>query len=148
MDAERPRLVGNSADAFHLNSLYGVILHRGRKTLGRDVLPIASLNTVSLLGAEVYGRAYGGGLLKLEPREADRIPVPSLSIVQQRRDHLLALRPSIAHALERGHLATAVTLVDSVLWSKSSLTPKVLGTLRKTREFLFQRRSNRSKGRA
>jgi adenine-specific DNA-methyltransferase len=145
MDSERPRLVTNSADAYHLNSLYGVTLRRGRKKLGRDLLPLASLNTMSLLGAEVYGRSYGGGLLKLEPREADRIPVPSLTLLQERREHLMALRPQIAYALEHGHVAHAVTIVDQVLWSKELLPPRVLETLRQAREFLFQRRSNRSR---
>jgi adenine-specific DNA-methyltransferase len=146
MDYERPRLITNSADAYHLNSLYGVKLKRGRKQIGCELLPLASLNTVSLLGAEVHGRSYGGGLLKLEPREADRIPVPILSLVQQQREQLLALRPQVAYAMERGDLAKAVTTVDEVLWSKDQTTGDVLDTLRQTREFLFQRRSTRSRG--
>jgi adenine-specific DNA-methyltransferase len=145
MDYERPRLITNSADAHHLNSLYGVRLKRGRKQIGRELLPLASLNTLSLLGAEIYGRSYGGGLLKLEPREADRIPIPCLSLVQEQRHHLAALRPQIAYAIEHGHLANAVAVVDQVLWSKERTTADVLDSLRKTREFLFRRRCARSR---
>jgi adenine-specific DNA methylase len=147
MDYERPRLITNSADAYHLNSLYGVKLRRGRKHIGRELLPLATLNTISLLGAEVHGRSYGGGLLKLEPREADRIPVPSFLLVQEQRNHLIAIRPQVAYALERGNLAKAVAMVDQILWSNDQKAARVLDTLRQTREFLFQRRSMRARGR-
>jgi adenine-specific DNA-methyltransferase len=145
MDSERPRLVTNSANAYHLNSLYGMRLRRGRKQIGRELLPVASLNTISLLGAEVYGRSYGGGLLKLEPREADRIPVPCIELVQERREHLLALRPQIVYSLDRGNLMDAVAMVDKLLWSTDRSTVDLLEILRQTREFLFRRRSERSR---
>jgi hypothetical protein len=148
MDHERPRLVTNAASAQHLNSLYGVRLKRGRKQIGSQLLPLATLNTVSLLGAEVHGRAYGGGLLKLEPRDADRIPVPSLAVIQASESALDALRPQVAYALDRGDLARAVSLVDGVLWEKNQMTPKLLETLRQAREALFQRRHSRGRGAA
>ena len=147
MDSERPRLITNSADAYHVNSLYGVRLKHGRKQIGSEILPLACLNTVSLLGAEVHGRSFGGGLLKFEPREADRIPVPSFSLIQEKREQLLALRPQVAYALERGHLPKAVAMIDQILWSKDRVTDEVLTMLRETREFLFQRRSMRSRRR-
>lgn len=146
MDHERPRLVTNSAGAQHLNSLYGVRLKKGRKITGSQMLPLATLNTVSLLGAEVHGRSYGGGLLKLEPRDADRVPVPSLAHVQACKTSLDAVRPQVVYAFERGDLAKAVALVDEVLWSKDQATAGLLGTLRKAREFLFQRRHSRGRG--
>jgi hypothetical protein len=148
MDSERPRLVTNSADVYHLNSLYGVKLNRGRKQVGSELLPLSTLNTVSLLGAEVCGRSYGGGMLKLEPREADRIPVPSYSLVQEKRDQLVAMRPQVAYALEHGRLAKAVEMIDQILWSTDQATAGVLEMLRDTREFLFQRRNMRSRGRS
>jgi hypothetical protein len=140
-------LITNGAKAYHVNSLYGVRLNRGRKTIGSRLLPLASLNTVSLLGAEVHGRSYGGGLLKLEPREADRIPVPSLAKIISCQDALEAIRPQVAYALERGNLSKAVSLVDAVLWTEEPTTKQLLKILRQAREFLFQRRSARSRGR-
>jgi len=146
MDQERPRLVTNGAETFHLNSLYGVRLNHGRKKIGCRLLPLASLNTVSLLGAEVHGRSYGGGLLKLEPREADRIPLPSLMKIIACQDSLEAIRPQVAYALERGNLSKAVSLIDGILWTEDPATKRLLDLLRQAREFLFQRRSIRSRG--
>ncbi len=148
MDYERPRLITNSAQAQHLNSLYGVRLKHGRKRIGLRLLPLATLNTVSLLGAEVHGRSYGGGLLKLEPREADKIPVPRIGLVKDRCFQLDALRPQIAHAIEHGDLAKAVALVDDILWSQEPAAAPLLSTLKKAREFLFQRRHIRGRGRS
>jgi hypothetical protein len=48
MNYDRPRLVANHAGAHILNSLHGVSLKHGRKKLGRELLPIASLNSLTL----------------------------------------------------------------------------------------------------
>jgi hypothetical protein len=56
------------------------------------------------------------------------------------------MRPQVVYALERGKLAKAVSLVDSILWSNDAVTERLLGLLRQTREFLFQRRNLRSRG--
>ena len=77
MNHDAPRIVANRARVLFLNSVHGIVFTAGRRKIGMDLLPIAMLNSVTLLGAELVGRAYGGGLLKLEPKEADRLPVPS-----------------------------------------------------------------------
>ena len=146
MDHERPRFVTNGAGAHHLNSLYGVSLKSGRKLIGEKLLPLATLNTVTLLGAEVHGRSYGGGMLKLEPREAGRIPVPRLSHLAARQMELEAIRPHVAKALAQGELARALNLVDLVLWDSVPNARTVLGSLQEARELLFQRRHSRSRG--
>jgi hypothetical protein len=147
MDHERPRLVANKARVRHLNSLYGVRLRAGRKRLGADLLPLAALNSVSLLGAEVVGRSYGGGLLKLEPREADRMPVPSKAVLERAAPRLSALRPEVDAALARGELAAAVALVDRELLERElGLDPDALDELRRARRVLFARRTARGRG--
>ncbi len=99
----------------HLNSVHGVYLRAETRQLGRELLPLASLNSVTLLGAELVGRAYGGGMLKLEPREADQLPVPTPATVAACRSALQARRSAVGEALRRRDLLAAVRLVDQVL---------------------------------
>lgn len=117
MNADTPRLTTNRAKAFHLNSVHGVYLTPGLRALGRDLLPLASLNSMTLLGAETVGRAYGGGMLKIEPKEADRLPVPSPSLLESTRKELSSQRGKISRLLARGKLMDAVRIVDEVLLS-------------------------------
>ena len=143
MNHDRPRLVTNAAKVDILNSVYGVRLHDGRLGIGRDLLPIASLNSVTLLGAEVVGRAYGGGLLKMEPREADKLPLPSLAKIQAVEKELRNIKPQLSQALRQGNVAAAVAKVDAILLSE---VPKDdLKALRMAREILFERRRTRGK---
>jgi adenine-specific DNA-methyltransferase len=147
MDRDRPRLVANRAKVAHLNSLYGVALKRGRRRIGMDLLPIASLNSVTLLGAEIVGRAYGGGMLKLEPREADNLPMPSLRLVEEAADALRSLRPMILRALRGGNQTAATEIVDDVLLTQQTELGRTdLKVLREARSVLFRRRSIRAKG--
>ena len=108
MNADTPRLTTNQARVHHLNSVHGVYLRTGLRRAGAQLLPVASLNSVTLLGAETVGRAYGGGMLKLEPREADLLPVPAPDAVAAARAELLAVRPAVAADLAAGRLLDAV----------------------------------------
>ena len=142
MNHDRPRLITNSAKVRILNSLYGVRLKDDRRKHGRSLLPIASLNSVTLLGAEVVGRAYGGGLLKLEPREADQLPVPSLEVLSENSEKLVAIKPQLGTALRSGRLEDACKLVDPIIFPDES--QETLTNLRRARELLFQRRKSRA----
>lgn len=79
MNADSPRLCANHARTHHLNSVHGVYLRPELRRLGIDLLPLGALTSMTLLGAETVGRAYGGGMLKLErprprwPRSARRL---------------------------------------------------------------------------
>lgn len=115
MNADTPRLSTNTAKAAHLNSVHGVYLAPNLRKLGKALLPLASLTSMTLVGAETVGRAYGGGMLKLEPREADRLPVPPAALVEAAADHLTTIRPQVAGLLRTGKLLEASKLVDDVL---------------------------------
>ncbi len=115
MNADTARLTTNEASALHLNSVHGVYLQERHRTLGRQLLPLASLTSMTLVGAETVGRAYGGGMLKVEPREADQLPVPSPEVVLAAADDLTRVKPVVARLLSYGRLVEASALVDDVL---------------------------------
>jgi len=147
MNADTPRLAANRARAHHLNSVHGVYLRNELRADGTRLLPIASLNSVTLLGAEIIGRAYGGGILKLEPREADLLPVPSPALVRRHADPLARARNSIAAALRREGLTAAVALVDQILLAEGvALTASAIEAMRADYLHLSARRTARGKG--
>ncbi|WP_253259537.1 N-6 DNA methylase [Subtercola boreus] len=119
MNADTPRLTTNAARAHHLNSVHGVYLKGEHHELGCELLPLASLNSVTLLNAEMVGRSYGGGILKIEPREADVWAMPSPALVAKRADALRAIRTTVASLLRNGDLLTAVQFVDQALLLES-----------------------------
>lgn len=143
MNADTPRLTTNEAGACHLNSVHGVYLREDVRVLGRELLPLAGLNSVTLLSAELRGRSYGGGILKLEPKEADSWSVPSPTHVTERAAALRQIKPKVAESLARGRLAEAVELVDNVLLTAADLAPEELATVRAAREHLADRRAVR-----
>ena len=144
MNHDTPRLVSNSAGAAHLNSVHGVTLATEHRTLGRDLLPIGVLNSLTLLGAELVGRSYGGGILKIEPKEADLLPVPSPAVLADAAPALRALRPQLATHLRGGNLHEAVALVDRVLLVHHlGMKRAQIKHLREARDTLFARRAAR-----
>lgn len=147
MNADTPRLCSNRAGVHHLNSVHGVYLRDEVRGLGLDLLPIATLNSVTLLGAETVGRAYGGGMLKIEPNEADQLPVPSAALVRRHEGDLRALRPTITARLAAGDLRGAVELVDAVILVNGLRLPRSsVAAIRHDHATLTARRFARSKG--
>jgi len=146
MNADTPRLTTNSAGAHHLNSVHGVYLSEKHRDLGRELLPLASLNSVTLLNAEMVGRSYGGGILKLEPREADVWAMPSPHLVAARAPQLRSIRDRVATLLQYGKLSEAVALVDDALLLDSSIVAAPdLQSVRAAHAAMTARRVTRSR---
>ena len=115
MNHHSPRLVANAAKVHCLNSLHGVTLRARHRQIGGKLLPIAALNSLTMLSAEIVGRSYGGGLLKVEPREADTLLLPAAALLETCGDQLLAIEPQLSKHLRNGDIAQVIKLVDRVL---------------------------------
>lgn len=73
MSGDGPNVVGNAADCTCTNSVHAIRMKNGHRF--SDVRS-AWLHPVVQLSAELEGHPLGGGMLKLEPREACRIMLP------------------------------------------------------------------------
>ncbi|MEX1208660.1 MAG: N-6 DNA methylase [Acidimicrobiia bacterium] len=139
-----PRLVANTAGASFVNSMHGVWLSSSAPAWVRSALPLVSINSVTMLGAEVYGRSYGGGVLKLEPREAARLPVPSLDVLHDVWDRLRPDRAHLERELRAGRWTTVLAQVDRVLLRDAlGLSHAEAETIHEGARYLRERRLNR-----
>jgi len=147
MNAGAVQLATNRAGLRHLNSVHGVVLHPAQRRLGRDLLAMAALNSMTLLGAEVVGRAYGGGMLKLEPREAGLLPVPGPDLLNSPAGNQLRdLRPALTRLLRTGRLVQAIEVIDGVVLTGGlSLSHQQLTHLQAGRRTLAARRAARGR---
>lgn len=69
-----PRLTVNAAAATSTDTV-----HRVRIKPGVNPAALAAVfhNSATFAFAEIMGRSYGGGVLELEPREAEQLPIPA-----------------------------------------------------------------------
>jgi adenine-specific DNA-methyltransferase len=106
-----PRLIVNRLGARNTNLLHGVALRPGAPSV--RALAVAMCSSLTLLSAEIEGRAYGGGVLKMETREAESLRIPAIN---QETGRLLEGRFDEADRLVRGgETAAASRLADEVL---------------------------------
>jgi adenine-specific DNA methylase len=76
-----PRVIANLTNATSTDTV-----HRMRMTEGVKAshLAVASFNSITFAISEVVGRSYGGGILELEPSEAEELPVPDPALIPER----------------------------------------------------------------
>jgi adenine-specific DNA-methyltransferase len=67
-----PLLVANEAQATSTDTIHRV---RVKKGVNIRLLATVFFNSLTLAWAEVCGRSYGGGVLELEPCEAEELPI-------------------------------------------------------------------------
>lgn len=75
MSGAMPRLVANDAGVYAPNSLH-ILRLRPSTQIPSDALPALWQTSLTRLSAEIEGHALGGGMLKLEPTEAESVLMP------------------------------------------------------------------------
>jgi len=114
-------------------------IHRVRVKTGVHAEKLAAIffNSLTLAWAEVCGRSYGGGVLELEPSEAEELPIPydsSIEIDVNKVDSLL----------RRGFPSEALDYVDNIVLKKHiGFDTAMIRNIRSGWEQLRDRRINR-----
>jgi adenine-specific DNA-methyltransferase len=68
-----PKVILNKTEATCTDTIHRVKFLKG---VNCKAVTAAFLNSLTFAFSEVIGRSYGGGVLELEPREAERLPIP------------------------------------------------------------------------
>jgi len=131
----RPKLVLNEAGAVPTDTIHRVRFKQ--KSNGRKVAACFH-NSLTFSFAEVMGRSYGGGVLEIEPNEAEELPIPYFDISSQLITELDLL------ARQKRDIEQVVNVMDDLLLRKRlGLSSKEIRMLNKIWEKLAIRRKNR-----
>jgi hypothetical protein len=125
--------------------MHGVRLVDDVPNEARDALPLLTLNSATMLGAEVLGRAYGGGVLKMEPSEAASLPVPSRAHLRSAWRMVCERRAEFDSALRLEDWRAVVSEVDRVLLKDAmGLDMQEIAALRNAAALLRVRRTRQT----
>lgn len=127
-----PRIVYNSAGVTCTDTI-----HRVRVTNGvpPHVLAAASMNSITFAFSEIRGRSYGGGVLELEPTEAEALPFPRIQ-------HELPLE-ELDRIARDGPIEGILDETDRLLLEPAGLTSEEMAILRGIWHKLQKRRMSR-----
>jgi adenine-specific DNA-methyltransferase len=94
-----PKIILNKAATTCTDTIHRIKLRNG--TNG-SVIAAAFLNSLTFAFSEVIGRSYGGGVLELEPNEAEKLPLPlkGADKLDLKQLHELMLSESIERVLD------------------------------------------------
>jgi adenine-specific DNA methylase len=132
---EFPKVVANKTGATSTDTIHRVRLKPG---VDGERLAAASINSLTFAFSEVMGRSYGGGVLELEPREAEALPFPDPQAL--RRSDVT----KIDSLIRSGDVRAALDIADERLLRQAlGLSPKAIQDLRSVWVTLRERRLRR-----
>lgn len=130
-----PRIIANHAGATSTDTIHRV---RTRTGVDAEWLAAASMNSLTWAFTEIRGRSYGGGVLELEPTEAEGLPFPKPGTIETSADDLdgQARRVGVEAMLEE---------VDRRVLLPGGLSIHDINVLRGIWRKLYQRRMSRKR---
>src|SRR5262249_2391438 len=144
MSGHAPRLVSNTAGVVAPNSLHVLRLRPGTHLSG-DALAALAYTSLTKLSAEIEGHSLGGGLLKLEPTEAERLLVP---LPPHANGSLPGLAQELDDLIRGGNERAAADRADQVILQNGiGLSATDCRMLREAAGILRERRLPRGAGR-
>lgn len=129
-----PKIILNDAAATCTDTIHRVRLRNGTPA---RIVAMAFLNSLTFAFSEVIGRSYGGGVLELEPNEAEKLPLPLIGADRLDLNELDRL-------LREGNISTVLDITDEVLLRQGmGLSIEETRMLRSIWQKLRDRRVNR-----
>jgi hypothetical protein len=134
MSSAVPHVVLNSSDATCTNAIHRITWKKRLSANDQEWIALSSLSTLCQLGAELNGRWYGGGVLKLEPKQARTL----LLVKPPAEERLVAdTFRTVDSLLRKREIQSAVGLVDEmILINGVGLTTQDVDTLARACTFL------------
>ena len=119
MSDTRLRIVANGAGMTSTNSMHHLVWNEGVSADERLSFAIQSVGSVFQVAAELGGKIYGGGVLKLELRHVRALPLLANTTS---KSALQALKGRVDRALRAGEGEAARAIVDE--WVSQFIEPK------------------------
>jgi adenine-specific DNA-methyltransferase len=132
-----PRILVNSCSTQATNNLLTLSALPGID-VDWSALALGSLSSLTRLSAELVGRSYGGGVLKLEPSEMARLSIPKIDAAIAKQ---IALE--VEGLLRAGERDSATMIVDQALVRQGMFDRKDIQEFRTTALTLAWRRRPR-----
>jgi adenine-specific DNA-methyltransferase len=116
MNHDAPRLVLLENGIRATNTLHAVTFAPKLKTWQRQAVALGLLTSTARLSAELEGRWYGRGLLKLEPSGARKIVLPS--ILQLERTAVIDAFARADRSMRAGRRSDACEIADQIFFGR------------------------------
>jgi adenine-specific DNA-methyltransferase len=141
MSGNTPRLVANKAQVVAPNSLHVVRVH-AHTSLSTDSIAALWQTSLTRLSVEVEGHALGGGMLKIEPTEAENCILAGANMVDS---SLSDFATELDQLVRSGKEPLAQTRADDLILRKHlGLSLSDCGLLQDAAELLMNRRCTRN----
>lgn len=132
---EGPKIIANLTDATSTDTVHRIKM---KKNVSPSLLARISFNSLTFALAEIRGRSYGGGVLELEPTEAENLLLPNF-------DHQVDTRlGKIDQMVREKKIKETLDIIDSIYLIDCGLSSNEIFVLRNIWQKLKTRRAHRN----